>query len=824
MAQPRIFTQSRRHFLGSLALGTLGWMAKDWLDPSRAFADSSASENNTSTREIYHIFVPYAKARGGGQQIITLRSGDTQLISIPAKIRENEEKVISGVGLKGEDIVVVFHTLYDPITRIADQIYKEIESTKFIQQSSQERCKLVYEDIEDSRYISDVEALELLDYVISSSKLDPQIQQRYEIASKNSRLVGIEQTIASALAESNLTQKEKKTIRGTYEYVRAGEPVPDFKALTDLDTIITNSTLPLTIQQIYSLASATSRALTVDFILVNLIKESQKLSPGRQEEYLAVYDQVRNGETISESDVATLTSLDSFIEKANIPENAKVVYFVTREQDFNSEGKSTVENFTEKAVTLEQDSKEPKKKLLETAAKRGGAVVPQATRVLTTIGAETATGVSISSLSGAAATNATLAFLGGGSVAAGGLGMLGGLVVATGGAALIGAAGLVSVALVSQMDSQDLTNLGVAITTGTLAGAASVFAAWTAASALGVAGTLSGAAAITATMSALGGLSVMTGGAALVASGTAFLIWSFLEGGKKRDGDTLRQLETRIYTLTKDPTPGSLGELVQEMHSRYGSFLSRDSFSAPYIPLDKLSNSLSTWLSVDYNEKVLFLIETEKSRWNNPGNWLSNATNDIAFTDKRITWKEDLIQYQDLAQLSNRQLFNLLSNYQDRNHLRSLISFVETSPNPKDYENLVRFFNVQLGELLSNKQDAEELFEFVDMVKTSYSTTENYQSLAKFVDPKLAKLISNEQTRIQLFTFVDVVNQIFYDRQSYDYLAQFFNEELVEAFANSNSRQDLSKLITLVEKLNDEQDQNKFVQILKEVGQKYSLA
>jgi hypothetical protein len=87
--------------------------------------------------------------------------------------------------------------------------------------------------------------------IYSSSKLDPQIKQRYEIASKNSRLVGIEEAIASALAESNLTQKEKKTIRGTYEYVRGGEPVPDFKALTDLDTIITNSTLPLTIQQIY---------------------------------------------------------------------------------------------------------------------------------------------------------------------------------------------------------------------------------------------------------------------------------------------------------------------------------------------------------------------------------------------------------------------------------------------------------------------------------------------------------------------------------------------------------------------------------------------
>ncbi|MCG5057019.1 MAG: hypothetical protein KA714_03165 [Limnoraphis sp. WC205] len=661
MAEPRTLTQSRRHFLGSLALGTLGLMAKDWLYPSRAFAESSPSANNTSTREIYHIFVPYTEARSGGQQIITLRSGETQLISIPAKLQDNDEKMISRVGLEGEDIVVVFHTLYDKITRIDSKIYEEIENTKFIEQSSQEKCKSVYEDIEDSKYISDIEALELLDYMIySSSKLDPQIKQRYEIASKNSRLVGIEEAIASALAESNLTQKEKKTIRGTYEYVRGGEPVPDFKALTDLDTIITNSTLPLTIQQIYSLASVTSRALTVDFILVNSIKESEKLSSVEKQNYLTIYDQVRDGGTISESDVATLKSLDSFIEKADIPENAKVVYSLTRKQDFSTEG-----NLTEELNTFIQDA-DTLKKQLKAAEARGSAIVPQATRLLTTIGAETATGVTLSSLSGAAATNATLAFLGGGSVAAGGLGMLGGLVVATGGAALIGAAGLVSVALVSQMDSQDLTNLGVAVTTGTLAGAATVFAAWTAASALGVAGTLSGAAAITATMSALGGLSVMTGGAALVASGTAFLIWSFLEGGKKRDGNILHQLETRIYTLTKDPTPASLAAFLQgKVRQKYGL---DEGFSAPNIPLDKLSNALSSWLSLNFNEQVIALIDT--SVWD-------DAKAGVAFTDQRIVWKGQLvdthsIEYPDLAKFFNMDLAQALSNEDSREHLAQL--------------------------------------------------------------------------------------------------------------------------------------------------------
>ncbi len=40
------------------------------------------------------------------------------------------------------------------------------------------------------------------------------------------------------------------------------------------------------------------------------------------------------------------------------------------------------------------------------------------------------------------------------------------------------------------MDSEDRKNLGIAISTGTIAGAATVLGAWTAASALGVAGTI----------------------------------------------------------------------------------------------------------------------------------------------------------------------------------------------------------------------------------------------------------------------------------------------------------------------------------------------
>ncbi|WP_335184842.1 hypothetical protein [Nostoc sp.] len=124
------------------------------------------------------------------------------------------------------------------------------------------------------------------------------------------------------------------------------------------------------------------------------------------------------------------------------------------------------------------------------SVKKASNLVPDAITMAQATGIKAGTGVAISSLSGSAATNSTLSFLGGGSVAAGGLGMLGGLAVATGGAALIGAATLVSVASPSltQMDSEDKKNLGIAAGTGIVTSAA-LSTAWAAASAFGVAST-----------------------------------------------------------------------------------------------------------------------------------------------------------------------------------------------------------------------------------------------------------------------------------------------------------------------------------------------
>ncbi|MFB8793850.1 MAG: hypothetical protein U7126_06385 [Microcoleus sp.] len=778
---------NRRSFLSYVALGTLGLLTKDLLDPASAMADSEGLGKNFSTLENYHIFVPYTTARNGGKETFTLRSGEPCQVVIPSKTQDSQQITIKGRGQDGKDITVVLHTLYDRQLRIADQVYQEIDkNTQFIEEASKAKCKFVYEQIEDGEYINDVIALDLLDYVISSSKLDNKIKERYEIASTNSRLLGIGQAIESTLALSKLTEAKKKLIRGTFAYVRAGEPVPDFKALTDIDSIVASSALPLEIKQSYSLSSANSRGLTVDFILVKQINDSQLIAEQKQN-YQSIYQQVRDGKTVE--DTATLNSLDSFINKAKIPENAKAVYSIARKQNLENQIASG-----EKADAFVQTAQAFQDQLTD-AKDKGAAIVPQATRVLSTLGAETATGVSISSLSGAAATNATLAVLGGGSVAAGGLGMLGGLAVATGGAALIGAAGLLSIALVSEMDREDQTNLGIAIGTGTVAGTATILAAWTAASALGAAGTLSGAAAITATISTIGGLSVMTGGAALVASGTAFLIWSLLKGGKSRDSSVLHQLETRSYTYTEEIIPGYLGEffLQKDEIPKYGI---KDGFSAPNIPLDKLSNALSKWLSVDSAEKVIALIDTSDF-WGSSG---------VVFTEERLLWTNNSSEYKDLARYfkTETKLASILSDdkhNQDLSRLRKILDILSDenyATNLSDLRQLVALTSddEKLGELVSNDKYKNQLSQlrYAVYILLDEKYSKNLSKLKDVVD-----ILSNEPD-----------------------LLKFLPLQIVSQLLDEQYRKDLSHLKKVVDMLSNESDKDNLTKLLRQIGQKYS--
>ena len=313
------------------------------------------------------------------------------------------------------------------------------------------------------------------------------------------------------------------------------------------------------------------------------------------------------------------------------------------------------------------------------------ALAPSTTKLLSAAALEAGTGVSIGSLTGAAATNATLAWLGGGSVAAGGLGMLGGLAVVTGGAALIGAAGVVSFGLLAQMDGEDFKNLGIAMGGGTVVAGGVAFLAWTAATATGVAGSLSGAAAITTTMTALGGLSVMTGGTAAIAMGGAYVIWSLLDINKQRNQGVLEELEAKTYTLTAAPQPESLAGLITSKID--GQYQLAEVFTSPTLPLNLLVNAYKSWLQLDDKETVVALIDTSI---------LNDSKQGIAFTNKRIIWKEmffspDSLSYPELAQILSSQGLELIGDKESRKNLDELRSIANLFADEDDKNNFSAF-------------------------------------------------------------------------------------------------------------------------------------
>jgi hypothetical protein len=95
-----------------------------------------------------------------------------------------------------------------------------------------------------AQFTSDLAALKLLDVLIASSQLDPdeqldqKLHERYQLASQNAKLIPIESCLEKTLSLSNLTESEKQFLRGSYQYVRAGEALPDVSYLTFL-TILT---------------------------------------------------------------------------------------------------------------------------------------------------------------------------------------------------------------------------------------------------------------------------------------------------------------------------------------------------------------------------------------------------------------------------------------------------------------------------------------------------------------------------------------------------------------------------------------------------------
>jgi hypothetical protein len=661
---------SRRDAL-KLALQTSAIVAiSQFSRTSPAYAESGSSGNLPSVS--YQSFVPYSIARRGGKQTLYAYEGTRFTIHIPE--RSSEGDVVQFINNETQVVrSITLHTLYDRNSKIGLEIFEELDSrVDFLLESSRDRCKLIYEGLEDGQPVADLEALGLLDYIVLTSKLSGHIQQQYKIASENSKVLRILDTIQVALDASSLSPAEKQGILGTFAQITAGDSISNISALPSLDAIVAGSALPIELKERYGVASTASLAFTADLAILNLLDDLPNSN-----ELIAVYSQVRDGQELIEDDRLVAKEIDHRIAHSTLPPTFINMYAVARAGEFQEANQKG-------AIKLVQELNEASKDARK-ARNIAAGIIPNTTKVLTSVGVEASTGAAISSLSGGAAMNATLAFLGGGSVAAGGLGMLGGLAVATGGAALIGAAGVLSYAFVSELDRQDYVNLGISVGSGAVVGTAATVAAWTFA---GAGGSLTGAAALSATIAALGGVSILTGGTALVASGTAFVVWSLLKRSKKRDGTELQAIEVRLHALTEPPRPGSFAQvLIDSLPDRYESYIV---YKGENLDLQQAKNSIKTWLKLEEDEKILAEIDT--TFWN-------DLKGGICFTDRRIVWKKTLqdaenISYSELKQVFSSRVSSILSSGQDGyDSLQKVVDLAETLLNEDSQREFAAFLN-----------------------------------------------------------------------------------------------------------------------------------
>jgi hypothetical protein len=613
----------------------------------------------------YQAFVPFLIARSGGKLTLSGYNGKQFEVSIPRATSEGQTLIVQNRE-SGEVRKITLHTLYDRQAKIGLKIYEELDSkVNFLQGSSRDRCKSVYETLEDGGYVESIEALGLLDYIVSTSNtLSEDIKQRYLIASQNSKLLGIEQAIKASLEVSDLTLQESRDLLGTFKTITAGNPISNLEDAVRLDAIVAGSALPTEIKDRYAIASATSLALTADLAIINQLEKV----PSTKEVFLPVYQRIRDGKKLSDDERQIAQILDHQISTSSLPPIVIATYALTRGEEFSSTNQRQISKLVKEFIALNNDIDKPSREDVKNVQQVASQLVPGATNLLTTMGAEASTGAALSSLSGGAATNATLALLGGGSVAAGGLGMLGGLAVATGGAALLGAAGILLYASVSEFDREDYKNLGISVGAGTLTASAATLAAWTIA---GAGTSLTGAAGIASTLAALGGVSVLTGGTALIASGATFLVWSLLKTNKKRDTNTLQEIEVRLHALGEPPKADSFaGVMLDSLPSEYSA---NPVYKGIDLELKKARNAMKSWLNLGESETIIAAIDT--SMWN-------DLKEGICLTNQRIVWKGSFqdteeITYIQLKEALTGKVSVLLESQQEYDGLQRLLSLLD---------------------------------------------------------------------------------------------------------------------------------------------------
>jgi hypothetical protein len=306
---------------------------QDWIDHFGLELEEPLSNPqgiDCSLDELYHIFIAYQSADQGGSQTVTLKNGKSYTVRIPPHPTEGANLRLKGCGIRGNDAFLVLHSFYRSELNLDRQINRLINQFSLYEQTKI-RCLEAYNRLNNGQATPDCTALDLLDYLVLTSKLYSDIGQRYIIASQYSRCLSLEHCLEKALETSDLDLEEKIKLKGTYQYVRSGEAVPDLVALTNIDTIILNSSLKSNLKKYYLRASVTARVLTLDILIINTIYNQPQLSESDKKRYAKTYIQLREGKTVV--DTLTLISLDEWMINAEIPVMGKVIYQLIRQPD-----------------------------------------------------------------------------------------------------------------------------------------------------------------------------------------------------------------------------------------------------------------------------------------------------------------------------------------------------------------------------------------------------------------------------------------------------------------------------------------------------------
>jgi hypothetical protein len=392
----------------------------------------ASQEVEPEPEEIYHVFVGDRRAVEGGTQKVTLRSGKSYDVSIRPNTTEGASLRLRKCGLRGNDAYLVLHTLYDPEVKI-DRRINQIVVRAPIYDRTKTKCLEAYNNVKAGLYVEDLVALDLLDFLVSLSNIESAIGLRYTIASENSRWLGTEKYVEKALETANLTNSERQWLKITYQYIKLGEPIPNLLAWQQLNAIVLHGDLPRLLKQKYLLASANAIALRVDMKMVDGIGGSAEIKEGDRRKFTSVYHQLRQGK--KQPEPAKVERLDAALFNSDIPSLCLTVYKLAQEVFLGvNEDLEIEEKF------YGASSKFKKNQELVKSANN-----PNAKHIFTD------TDVNLNMLANAAYN----------SVAGGGLGVLGGEKVLKGGEALVAAAGLVAIAIASDITIQEKVRLGI---------------------------------------------------------------------------------------------------------------------------------------------------------------------------------------------------------------------------------------------------------------------------------------------------------------------------------------------------------------------------